>query len=187
MFKNYNLIKYRLKGVPSTVESISDLILKIGKDNISINSRDEYIISYEKFKEAVGNKTSLNIKCNIENMYFNIFDTASGKTRLLSSNGSSSTIVVDLSEFNSGTLYITKPKVLLVYNYLSSSLSKKIIDKLKLEPKFDWIGPKNKSKIIDSYDPLYSFFNVNNIYNKFTLPKIDFNRSEFKIVGSSKL
>ena len=186
-FKNYNLIKYRLKGVPSTVESISDLILKIGKDNISINSRDEYIISYEKFKEAVGNKTSLNIKCNIENMYFNIFDTASGKTRLLSSNGSSSTIVVDLSEFNSGTLYITKPKVLLVYNYLSSSLSKKIIDKLKLEPKFDWIGPKNKSKIIDSYDPLYSFFNVNNIYNKFTLPKIDFNRSEFKIVGSSKL
>lgn len=186
-FKNYKLLKYRLKSVPEQVNSISDLILKIGKDNINVNSRDEYIISYEKFKEVVGSKTSLNINCNIENMYFNIFDTASGKTRLFSYDGSNSTIVVDLSEFTSGTLYITKPKVLLVYNYLSSDLSQRIINSLKSESKFDWIGPKNKSKIIDSYDPLYSFFNVNNIYNKFTLPKIDFDKSEFNIVGSSKL
>ena len=126
-------------------------------------------------------------------MYINVFNNSDATTTLLTPQSGTFTCDVSGIITNTGTLYISKPKVLLIYNYLNylEKLQKgtltKLLDKLKTETKFDWIGPRNSSKIIDSYDPLYSFFNVNNIYNKFTLPKIDFDQSEFNIVGSSKL
>ena len=187
---------YIYSKLPSTTTyeaTINDLIrfLQSANKGPAMNDRDEYLIPHDEFKAFIAkiNKAPiLKINSNIENLYFNIFDTATGKTRLLkTTNGE---VSVDLTDFLNGDssdiLYITKPKVLIPYAYLDG-VSDKVIEKLgTLEGTFDWIGPKNLSKLINSYTPLYSFFDSNNIYNKLTLPKIDFDSSQFTIVGSSR-
>ena len=187
---------YVYSKLPSTTTyeaTISDLIrfLQSANKGPAMNDRDEYLIPHDEFKAFIANinkEPILKITSNIENLYFNIFDTATGKTRLLkATNGE---VSVDLTDFLNGDssdiLYITKPKVLTPYAYLEG-VSDKVIEKLgTLEGTFDWIGPKNPSKLINSYTPLYSFFDSNNIYNKLTLPKIDFDASQFTIVGSSR-
>lgn len=195
-FENYSIINYKLKTTPQTYgESVSDLILYLINNNKKvINNRDEYIISHDDLKtyftqiSPESSEYILTINSDIPDMYFNIFDTKTGNTQLLSG----SNISIDLKTFiesgsTSDMLYITKPKILKVYNYLSDGISSKIIAELKKVTNYDWIGDKNPSKIIDSYTPLYSFFNPNNVYNRFTLPKIDFESSEFNIAGSSKV
>ena len=197
-FTGYSVINYELLETPqpgSFTGTLSDLILYLDSMNKHVvNSRDEYVINHDDFVAfltAAGvSDNTLTLTCSIDDMYFNIFDTKTGKTQLLQP--TSGTLTVDFTDFVGGTtsdvLYITKPKVLKVYNYLvDAGIEDDVITALQSIDDYDWIGPKNNSKIIDSYTPLYSFFNSNNIYNKFTLPKIDFEESEFNIVGSSKI
>lgn len=199
-FTSYKLISYTLDDGKYNLgkgATIQNLLNYAKEHNISLvtNSRDEYLIPFNVLKDFMSDKQSNNLTCtsNISNMYINVFNNSDATTTLLTPQSGTFTCDVSSIITNTGTLYISKPKVLLIYNYLNylEKLQKgtltKLLDKLKTETKFDWIGPRNNSKIIDSYDPLYSFFNVNNIYNKFTLPKIDFDQSEFNIVGSSKL
>ena len=105
-------------------------------------------------------------------------------------------IVIDGEDFESlkesgNVIYISKPKQLALYKYLTDldANIETIIHNAITDNKFDWLGKRNNSKIISSYNPLYSFFDTNNIYNQLTLAKIDFTEgvSEFNIVGSSKL
>lgn len=212
-FENYSIINYKLKTTPTTyTKSVSDLILYLINNNKKvINNRDEYVISHDDLEtyftqippeSPESSEYILTINSDIPNMYFNVFDTKTGNTQLLSdsykSTGDSynstedSEISIDVTTFikegsSSDMLYITKPKILKIYNYLSDDIAISIIGELKKITNYDWIGYKNPSKIIDSYTPLYSFFNPNNVYNRFTLPKIDFESSEFNIAGSSKV
>ena len=195
-FTLYSIINYNMLPQPvSYTGTVSNLILYLDSQNKHVvNSRDEYLVNHDDlvafFTLAGVSNNKLTITSQIDDMYFNIFDTVTGDTKLLKSTGG--TLEIDLTVFVSGgssdVLYITKPKILKVYDYLTQAgIANSIIQSLNQIPNYDWIGNKNNSKIIDSYTPLYSFFNSNNIYNKFTLPKIDFDTSEFNIVGSSKI
>lgn len=194
-FTDYSMFLYNIVEKAEYTNSLADLVLyAINNNKYWSTNREEYAINQSdvvKFFTLTGSTdNTLTITSAVENMYFNVFDTYSGETRLLKDGDS-----IDLSTFCTEgvdkVLYITKPKVLKLYNYLINGLDEdsitQLLSKLAEETQFDYIGPKNTSKIIDSYNPLYSFFDSNNLYNKFTLPKIDFDTSEFTIAGSSKI
>ena len=184
---------YKEKETISTEKSLSNLILKLkDENNLTINSRDEYVINGEDLKEFIPALDSIIIDNPIDNRYYNIFNTINNEITL-----EKNLRTFDLSMFKSLTepdlktnyLYISKPKKLSLCKYLvDNNISEDVVLRaISNEPRFDIIGERNNSKLINSYQPLYSFFDSNNIYNKLTLCKLDIKNSEFNIVGSSKL
>lgn len=192
-FDAYSLLLYHVVPSYTANNTLANLILyAISKNKYWTTSRDEYAIKQEDVKSfftEISNTTyTLKIESALDDLYFNIFDTYSGNTQLLKGGDT-----LDLTNFcnlsTEQTLYVTKPKILKLYNYLSALSDEnksKLLSALKSYPQFDYIGPKNTSKMIDDYDPLYSFFDPNNLYNKFTLAKIDFTNTEINVAGSSK-
>lgn len=83
--------------------------------------------------------------------------------------------------------YISIPKDLSINEDIPVEVQSELITKLSNEG-FDFTAKLNPSKVIDSYgifDAVW-FFDKNNVYNSYTIPKIDFDTSKFRIVGSSK-
>lgn len=189
---DYSALIYKEKASTTYEAKLTDLVAwAVANNKYWTTSRDEYAINQTDVKAFWENhgKTALEVKAGVEDLYFNVFDTYSGNTQLLE-NGDTLDLEAFCIDGAEKVLYITKPKVLKLYNYLVNGLTadnqKALLQQLKNYTQFDYIGPKNTSKIIDSYDPLYSFFDSNNLYNKFTLAKLDFKNSEFNIAGSSK-
>lgn len=172
------------------------LIYNLTNSNkVTINSRDEYVIRSADLQEF----TALQINPPAAGLYYSVFDSLRETTKLYKSesntDGSIKPIIID--NFDSlktagNVVYISKPKQLALYKYLTDLNIENIEDIIKdtiADDSFDWLGERNNSKLISAYDALYSFFDPNNRYNNLTLAKIDFteNVSEFNIVGSSKL
>lgn len=165
------------------------------KNKLVINSRDEYVIDASNIEDKF---TKLIIKPIAPNLYYSVFNSLEKTTSLYKSNSNLDDIVI-ANESNifklkqSGNIiYISKPKELSLCNYLLKLGLDNVEDIIREslnDNSFDWLGERNNSKLISAYDPLYSFFDPNNEYNKLTLGKIDFSSdsSEFNIVGSSKL
>ena len=201
-FTTYRAISYTLINYSqnATEKTLSDLVLYVrdSKKTVSENDRDEYLINSEDIKTFLGDNKKIKMYSNVDDMYFNIFDTVTGNTKLYQcteeDNNNNNYFELDLNEFLDSTgnniLYVTKPKILKTVNYIET-LGKDKITKIKEEldkiSNFDYIGPRNSSKLINSYNPLYSFFDPNNVYNRLTLAKINFDLSEFNVVGSSKI
>ena len=187
------------------------LFLK-GKNKLVVNDRDEYAINGEDLKEfdstlstlIVANEVDLSAAAlaelkNNSNLYYNVYNyivdsagtlnNASGTFLMKNATVLCSLDNLKEADLKSSYIYISKPKNLDLYNYLKeNNISEEMIQKsIEGNTDFDWLGERNSSKLITSYQPLYSFFDPNNIYNKLTLAKIDFDKSEFNIVGSSKL
>lgn len=205
-FTSYQLITYteNTGGIPAEITDksveMNKFVYTLQQKNLkALNSRDEYVIPFATLKECLYDEkakdwkiTKLTVPCTDTNIKVGVFDSYSNKSILLSPEKGK--ITIDLTSFEnnakeSDTIYISKPKALLLYTYLDEikdSIENAVKD-ADSDGVFDWTGPRNNSKIINSYEPLYSFFDANNIYNKFTLPKIDFDHSEFNITGSSKI
>lgn len=193
----YSAICYQNTETAPAANTIEALIYKLKLANkIVINSRDEYVVNSADLADF----TSLTINPSIDGLYYSIFNSLAGTTKLYKSKKNAENviepIVIDGKDFESlkqsgNVIYIGKPKQLALYKYLTNldANIENIIHTAIIDDKFDWLGKRNNSKIISSYNPLYSFFDTNNIYNQLTLAKIDFTEgvSEFNIVGSSKL
>ena len=144
----------------------------------------------------------------------NVFDTYTAKTRLCpqksltEGEGNTKTesypITIDLSEvykapreqYKSIHIKITIPKILEI-NPLLNALDSHIdtikgLIKTTSKEQFDYLAEISNSKLINSYDVLYSFFDYNNVYNSLTIPKIYFAstnddlNTEIKVVASSR-
>ena len=196
----YSIVTYQEYTQPSTIKnSVTNLLLFLKqRNNLVTNDRDEYIVTsaqLQDFFKSIGDTSKkLIISPNLENIYYNIFDSGTNNTYFYKATKTGTAyknIVVDVASIlsdESATLYISKPQELSLYNYLNGTIPEDaIINALSSYTNFDWLGERNTSKIISSYDPLYSFFDPNNVYNKLTIAKIDFDTSKFNIVGSSKL
>lgn len=196
-----------------TLRKIGDLLLFLkGKNKLVVNDRDEYVINGEDLKEfdstlsilIVANEVDLSAAelaelKNNSNLYYNVYNyIVDSAGTLINASGTSlmknATVLCNLdnlkeADLKSSYIYISKPKNLDLYNYLKeNNISEEMIQKsIEGNTDFDWLGERNSSKLITSYQPLYSFFDPNNIYNKLTLAKIDFDKSEFNIVGSSRV
>lgn len=178
---------YSNSNTNTPAATLNYLGAKAISDNIAINSRQEYTISYVKFKEYMSSITSktftLSSKDGFASAY--VFDTISCKTQIVTNTQS-----CDLSEFingESGNLYIHEPTVLKTYDYLkiSDNFNNTLKTKLQTYTSFDPFGEKNTYNYITSYTPIFSFFDPNNIYNKMTIAKIDFENSKFNVVGGN--
>ena len=175
-------------------------------------TRNEYLIPFNgekiiivgqtalKLKDILtGGKLTLNMPVNINNIDINIFDNDTGQTSLIkcifSGDNSTNTITLDFNNILTSkkdvNVIISVPTLLNINPLLEEKLDKGaltgIIETIETTYKdFDYLAELNSSKLIDSYDVINSFFDYNNIYNSLTLPKIDFENSEFKIVASSR-
>ena len=196
-----------------THRKIGDLLLFLKEKNkLVVNDRDEYVNNGEDLKEfdstlstlIVANEVDLSAAAlaelkNNSNLYYNVYNYIVDSAGTLNNASGTflmknATVLCNLdnlkeADLKSSYIYISKPKNLDLYNYLKeNNISEEMIQKsIEGNTDFDWLGERNSSKLITSYQPLYSFFDPNNIYNKLTLAKIDFDKSEFNIVGSSKL
>ena len=193
----YSAVCYQNTETSPAANTMEALIYKLKSENkIAINSRDEYVVNSSDLADF----TSLKINPITDGLYYSIFNSLAGTTKLYKSKKNAKNviepIVIDGKDFESlkqsgNVIYISKPKQLALYKYLADldANIETIIHNAITDNKFDWLGKRNNSKIISSYNPLYSFFDTNNIYNQLTLAKIDFTEgvSEFNIVGSSKL
>ena len=189
-YDSYSLITYAKIATDSTNDTsrtIQGLVAYAKTQSAqSINSRDEYLFTKATVSAYMGDSTEITFTSSSSNpLYINFFNTNDGYTKLESGNSISYNLTDFLASTTSPVLYISKPKNLVVYDYIKN-ISEKITEELQKINNYDWICKRNTSKMIDSYTPLYSFFDANNIYNRFTLPKIDFKNSEFNIAGSSK-
>ena len=130
----------------------------------------------------------LNLNYEFSDLYINFFDPMKGVNKLIELSSISKLDLNYIKEV-SGTIYISTINHLQVYSYITSveGLTEAIKKKISSYTSFDIIGPLNENKYITSYTPLYSFLDSNNIYNKLTLSKIDFDNSSFNIVGGVKI
>ena len=189
--KMQSYTKQDYKDTSSTISTIYDLICAILGAGATTNSRDEYVFTVAQIRKQGENvPNSLNIGFSEGSCKINVFDTHSGETHLLKNNAS-----IDLTAFKTGgdaessdALYISKPKNLALQSYLEdidADFKNAVIEKVEEETTYDYLGEKNTYKYISSYTPLYSFFDENNIYNKFTIAKIDFDSSKFNVIGGN--
>ena len=187
-YDSYSLITYSKISISNNTDKTIQGLVAYAKSQSaqSINSRDEYLFTKAIVSNYMGSDKSISFTSSSDNpLYINFFNTNDGYTKLESGQTISYDLTTFLASTESPVLYISKPKNLVVYDYIKD-ISSTVIEELKKINIYDWIGARNTSKMIDSYTPLYSFFDANNIYNRFTLPKIDFKNSEFNIAGSSK-
>ena len=187
-----NVFCYDSNSYSSTTtetDTIHALISKELGEGATTNSRDEYVFTKAQIVAFGKEKLKTNINAGL-GLYISVFDTASKTTQLFDC---ATTTEINISAFKSSTddtasLYISKPKKLELQRYLSeagNAFRDKIIGEVKETPAYDYLGEKNTYKYISSYTPLYSFFDENNIYNKFTIAKIDFDNSNFNVIGGN--
>ena len=189
----YKLVQYT-NGTP--IEKSIQHFINAVKDKVTVNARNEYVIPFDVAKEYFSNSTTYELTCNINKKYgltISIFDSHALTTQLIECDVNTK---IDLTNFiNEGNstnyLYISLPKKLTTYPYLNT-LGSDAIDALKVYiadshyNAFDPLAETNSYKLITSYTPLYSYLDKNNIYNKLTISKIDFENSVFNIVGGSR-
>lgn len=192
----YAAINYADKAVPAP-KTLSHFIQYVKNDS-STDSRGEYVIPAATvkryFDDLSSSSTPHTLTCDINNslnLTVSIFDSHSEKTSLIK-NEVGSNITIDLSDFYTNAsaadnLYISNPKSLSVYSYLNilgSNFVSDLLNELNTSyPYFDPLAPANSYKRINSYTPLYSYLDKNNIYNKLTISKIDFDKSQFNVAG----
>lgn len=187
---SYSTINYVYKTASTTdITKLSNFIAAV-KDRSSVifNSRSEYVIPKDTVKSVLGNNKKL--ICDIDSSYglkISTFNTYQRKTDLLDCSIGK---VIDLTTFldyatSENNLYISIPRKLSVYSYLADIIDD-VMPIISDYSEFDPLADLNTYKMISSYSPLYSYLDVNNIYNKLTLSKIDFNNSVFNIVGGTR-
>lgn len=186
--ENYSALAYGVQDSPAS-DTASYLVKTFSN---TMNGRGEHIIGYS---EDLANTYKTNIAPGL-NLYAAYFDMVSDKSvvkKLVSLNDT-----VDLTYFkahgDSGKqFFLSDPLKLEVYPFLEplmtaesgrKALIEQLNDELEGKSNFDIIGEKNPYKYISSYDPLFSFFDANNIYNELTIARIDFDNSEFNFIGS---
>ena len=201
-----NIINGKEEEEKSDNEKLYELIENLGVTKSA--TRDEYLIPFNKNSVGgtdstlknilnVDHKLVLDMPTGIDNIYINVFDNDTAKTLLINceSSGNKNTITLDFNNiFDSEkdvNVIISVPTLLNINPLLEERLDETALTEITdtIEAKytdFDYLAELNSSKLIDSYDVVNSFFDYNNIYNSLTLPKIDFENSEFKIVASSR-
>ena len=212
-YKNLNMKGLTEDNVVEETSGNKKLYYLISKMHISKSAtRNEYLIPFKGGSITVGDtnlklndilntdhKLVLDMPIGIDNIYINVFDNDTAQTSLINCESSEkeNTITLDFSNIVDSkkdvNVIISVPTLLNINPLLKEKLDK---DKGALESitstietnykDFDYLAELNSSKLIDSYDVVNSFFDYNNIYNSLTLPKIDFENSEFKIVASSR-
>ena len=175
----------------SNDKTLSWLIREVLNNNLITNSRGEYVLSHNAVKAAARDTTTYTVDVASDlGLSVAMYDTVSGKTQLFKALSS-----IDLSTFinennDSHVLYISKPKKIELQSYINETgtdISNSIIAEVNSISggKYDYLGEANSYKYITSYEPLTSFFDENNVYNKFTIAKIDFSNSKFSVVGGN--
>ena len=191
----YKEIKVDEETGHTFTDNIQDFILWLKANNKlpDLNTRNEYQIAYSVIEEYFttvlkGDDYILNLNYEFPDLYINFFDPMKGVNKLIELSSISKLDLNYIKEI-SGTIYISTINHLQVYSYITSveGLIEAIKKKISSYTSFDIIGPLNENKYITSYTPLYSFLDSNNIYNKLTLSKIDFDNSSFNIVGGVKI
>lgn len=201
----YSLIKYDMYEGSTDSGTQGALLNLIDTHASTLNSRDEYSFTLSQLYEAINDdeytlKILLSLKAD-KDLYISVFNNYNFKTDLYEAikSGDEAYILLDFSdlykelsleEWNQYAVYISLPKNLAINPLLSSELDEdtltRIKNKLSKHTTFDYLGVLNSAKLIGSYDLINSFFDYNNLYNPFTIEKIDFDNSEFTIVGSSR-
>lgn len=193
----YKLINYKEQSnqtITETTPTIQQFIYNV-KSKATINSRNEYVIAKDVVKAYFSSGT-YKLTCNIDKSYnlkISIFNSYTNKTDVIDCTKEG---VIDLTDFctnvtNSDYLYISIPKNISIYPYLYT-LGDDLIESIKSyinkdEYKiYDPFNNPNSYKQISSYTPLYSYLDVNNVYNKLTIAKIDFSTSTFNIIGGTR-
>lgn len=192
--ENYSVLCY---SMISSFESgdINTIAYLVNEFAEGKNTRGENII---KHADAIGtgNYTS-QVNPNL-GLYIAHFDMVTGKSIVKPITSLSDGVKLKdfVEQGDAGKYYyLSDPLKLKIYNYLEPLLTSdsgyndlitEIDEQLNNTDNFDFIGEKNPYKYISSYDPLFSFFDANNIFNELTIAKIDFDSSEFNIIGSNK-
>jgi hypothetical protein len=189
----YKLFKYTKVSQPSSSnKNIYGLIESAGLTCGVINSRNEYAIPLTSVATYMNGTTSLATGITLNNLKIAYFDTNTNKSVVVDASQD-----IDLSDILTDVqanqyLYITVPLNLQVADILQYITQTDIENAVNTysggEYTFDFLAELNYSKLIDSYNVLgaLGFFDHNNLYNRYTLGCIDFETSEFNIVGSSK-
>lgn len=199
-YNHYVLINYVDYDTTSVEEvpTINSLYYWLKENNkLSLTNNNEILLdntSLKQFFEEKG-KTSYKLKLDISegilknsNLKVYTFDTYS-QTFTYNKTEFDFTDFINSLELGTYNLYISKISNLNLnssFREQSEEFQTLLLKKLENYNNVDFIAEKNQSKLITSYTPLYSFYDSNNIYNKLTLSKIDFDSSEFNIVGGSK-
>lgn len=181
----YSSILYEKSENPWLTVYYSDGSTQTPAD-ISLNNRKEYNFNSDPSnyitKVSFTNTLSDNLSAHIFNT-----DTLQYTAITLSATYS----VTFTNSTEAYTLYITKPLKLVENPDLDEKITLSDINTTLSsfgDLTFDYLAPLNSSKLISSFDLFSStcLFDINNVYNMWTIPKIDFDQSEFTLVGSSK-
>ena len=199
-YNNYSMVNYveydtsKKEEIP-TLNSLYDWLKNNNK--LSITSNNEILVDNIVLKQFFDDKGVKKYKLKFAiseailadtNLQVYTFDTYS-KTFNYNKTEYDFTDFINAIEIGTYNLYISKISKLKLTSTFSSQteeFQELLMSKLLEYKDVDLIAEKNQTKLITSYTPLYSFYDSNNIYNKLTLSKIDFDSSEFNIVGGSK-
>lgn len=139
-------------------------------EDLPKNARDEYI-----YTTASATSVTLGTSRKVT-----VFDKVTKETAIYDNPS-------DVINFAAGSYLISTPRDLEINEDIPAAVRSTIETKLA-NLDFDYLTALNPAKQIEAYDIFTAnwFFDKNNLYNDYVIAKLDFDNSEFRIVGASK-